>query len=207
VRGTQRKTKVRDAPEYDGAQLQSLVNAPHRKYEDLKDGANANYIPILDTIPSDLFGVVIATNDGQICTAGDVDYELSIQSVAKPFTAALVMQQQGTDAVQKKIGVGPTGLPFNSKLALELLRARSVNPLVNAGAIASISMVDAKWEPQRWALVLDNLNGFAGAKLQLPDEVYESEYSTSWSNRANANLLFNYERLYSDPEEALIVYT
>lgn len=198
---------ARGTPEYDSARLPSLVNAAHGRYKDLQEGANANYIPILDTVPSDLFGVVIVTNDGKVFAAGDVDYEFSVQPVAKPFTAALVMRQQGTDAVQEKIGVEPTGLPFNSELALELLSARSVNPLVNAGAIASVSMVDATSERQRWKLVLDNLSGFAGAKLRLLDEVYESEYSTSWSNRAIANLLFNYGRLYSEPEEALVVYT
>ena len=56
--------------------------------------------------------------------------------------------------------------------------------------------------------MLDNLRGFAAdAELPLLDEVYQSEYETSWSNRAIANLLFNYGRLYSEPEEALRVYT
>ncbi|MGI9290807.1 MAG: glutaminase A [Gammaproteobacteria bacterium] len=187
--------------------LQAVVNAAHAEYSDLKEGANANYIPILDTVPSELFGVVIITADGQVYQAGDVDYSFSIQSVAKPFTAALVMQQQGPEAVLENIGVEPTGLPFNSKLALELLPARSVNPMVNAGAIAAVSLVEAKSERDRWKQVLNNLSGFAGAKLKLMKEVYESEYSSSWSNRAIANLLYNYERLYSDPEEALVVYT
>ena len=187
--------------------IQYLVDEAHAKYKGLKEGANANYIPILDTVPSELFAVVIATKDGKIYSAGDADYVYSIQSVAKPFTAALVMQQQGPEAIVEKIGVEPTGLPFNSKLALELLDARSVNPLVNAGAIAAVSMVEANGEQARWKMVHDNLNGFAGAQLPLLKEVYDSEYSTSWSNRAIANLLFNYERLYSDPEEALIVYT
>ena len=187
--------------------IQYLVDEAHAKYKGLKEGANANYIPILDTVPSELFAVVIATKDGKIYSAGDADYVYSIQSVAKPFTAALVMQQQGPEAIVEKIGVEPTGLPFNSKLALELLDDRSVNPLVNAGAIAAVSMVEANGEQARWKMVHDNLNGFAGAQLPLLKEVYDSEYSTSWSNRAIANLLFNYERLYSDPEEALIVYT
>ncbi|MEA3243320.1 MAG: glutaminase A [Pseudomonadota bacterium] len=187
--------------------IQQLVDEAYAKYKGLKEGANANYIPILDTVPSELFAVVIATKDGKIYSAGDADYVYSIQSVAKPFTAALVMQQQGPEAIVEKIGVEPTGLPFNSKLALELLDDRSVNPLVNAGAIAAVSMVEAKGEDARWKMVHDNLNGFAGAQLPLLKEVYDSEYSTSWSNRAIANLLFNYERLYSDPEEALIVYT
>jgi glutaminase len=119
------------------------------------------------------------------------------------------MQQYGDPEILKdKIGIEPTGLPFNSKLALEIFDARSVNPLVNAGAIASVSLVKAGNEEERWQKVLGNLQAFAGgAKLPLLDEVYKSEYETSWSNRAIANLLFNYERLYSEPEEALRVYT
>jgi len=199
--------QVAVATQPTATQFQRLVHEAHAKYKGLKDGANANYIPILDTVPSELFAVVIATKDGAIYSAGDVDYVYSIQSVAKPFTAALVMQQQGPEAILEKIGVEPTGMPFNSKLALELLEDRSVNPMVNAGAIAAVSMVEAKGEEARWKMVHDNLNGFAGATLPLLKEVYDSEYSTSWSNRAIANLLFNYERLYSEPEEALIVYT
>jgi len=191
----------------DSAQLQKLVDTAHAQFKGIKDGANANYIPILDTVPSELFGVVIVTRDGTVYAAGDVDYSFSIQSVSKPFTTALVMQQQGTELLVENIGVEPTGMPFNSKLALELLDNRSVNPMVNAGAIAAVSMVDAKSERDRWKQVLNNLSDFAGEKLKLMDEVYDSEYSTSWSNRAIANLLFNYERLYSEPEEALIVYT
>jgi glutaminase len=84
--------------------------------------------------------------------------------------------------------------------------ARSVNPMVNAGAIAAVSLVDAKDEAERWQLVHDNIEGFAGEKLPVLEEVYESEYETAWSNRAIANLLYNYERLYADPEESLRVY-
>jgi glutaminase len=190
------------------ADLQALVDTAHSKFKDVKDGKNADYIPILTTVPSELFGVVIITKDGKTYSAGDVDYPFSIQSVSKPFTAALIMQEQGgPDAIMEKIGVEPTGLPFNSKLAIELIPARSVNPLVNAGAIASVSMIEAKSESQRWKKVSNNLNDFAGEKLPLLKEVYKSEYESAWSNRGIANLLFNYGRLYSDPEEALNVYT
>jgi glutaminase len=193
----------------DLSALQAVVDASHAKFARVKEGANADYIPILATIPSELFAVVIITRTGSVVQAGDAEYRYSIQSVAKPFTAALVMQQQGgPDVVIEKIGAEPTGLPFNSKLALELYPARSVNPMVNAGAIAAVSLVDASDEADRWATVLDNLQGFAaGAELPLLDEVYQSEYETSWSNRAIANLLFNYGRLYAEPEESLRVYT
>lgn len=188
--------------------LQALVEQAHQKFKDIKEGKNADYIPILATVPSELFGVVIATSDGKIYSAGDADYAFAIESVSKPFTTALVMQEQGgPQIIIDKIGVEPTGLPFNSKLALELLPARSVNPLVNAGAMASVSLVKAKNEKQRWQKIHQNLNNFAGEKLPFMKEVYISEYESSWSNRAIANLLYNYERLYSEPEEAMRVYT
>ncbi len=189
------------------ADLQRVVDEAHAMFKDVKEGANANYIPILDTVPSDLFGVAIVTREGKVFTAGDVDYKFSIQSVSKPFTAALVMAQQGPKAVREKIGVEPTGLPFNSKIAIEMYPSRSGNPLVNAGAIAAVSLVEAKDEDDRWRLVHDNIEGFAGGELTVLEEVYTSEIETAWSNRAIANLLYNYERLYADPEESLRVYT
>jgi glutaminase len=187
--------------------FQRVVNADHAKYKDLKDGKNADYIPILTETPSDLFGVVIVSKDGKVYSAGDVDYVFSIQSVSKPFTAALVMSEQGPDVLREKIGVEPTGLPFNSKLALEIYKAHSVNPLVNAGAIAAVSLVQASSEAERWTKVQQNLSDFAGRPLTVLEKVYDSEYTTAWGNRGIANLLYNWGRLYSDPEEALRVYT
>lgn len=187
---------------------QRVVNEAYEAFKDVQEGANADYIPILTTVPSDLFGVVIATKDGAVYEAGDTDYAFSMQSVSKVFTAALIMSEQGPAAVREQIGVEPTGLPFNSKLALEIYpEQRSVNPLVNAGAIAAVSLVEGASEEERWNKVMDNIQGFAGRELTVLEEVYDSEYETAWGNRGIANLLFNYGRLYSDAEEALRVYT
>jgi glutaminase len=195
------------AKEPSAKDFQRAVDAAYAGFKDVKEGANADYIPILTTVPSDLFGVVIVTREGKVYTAGDVDYEFSIQSVSKPFTAALIMTQQSPQVIREKIGVEPTGLPFNSKLALEIYPQRSVNPMVNAGAIAAVSLVQAASEEDRWNKVLANIEGFAGRELTVLEEVYNSEYETAWGNRGIANLLYNYGRLYSDPEEALRVYT
>ena len=195
------------APDPAAKDFQRLVDAAYAKYKGLQEGKNADYIPILTETPSDLFGIVIVTKDGKVYGAGDVDYKFSIQSVSKPFTAALVMNQQGPEVLRQKIGVEPTGLPFNSRMALELYKARSVNPLVNAGAIAAVSLVQATSEEDRWNKVLQNISDFAGQPLTVLEKVYDSEYTTAFGNRAIANLLFNYDRLYSEPEEALRVYT
>jgi glutaminase len=197
------------AADRQARQFQRLVDEAHARYKGLTEGKNADYIPILTTVPSDLFAVVIVDgSDGKVYAAGDADYKFSIQSVSKPFTAALVMAQQGPQALREKIGVEPTGLPFNSRLAIELYpEARSVNPLVNAGAIAAVSLVQASSEQDRWNKIIDNFNGYAGTSLTVLEDVYKSEYETAFGNRAIANLLFNYGRLYSDPEEAMRVYT
>ena len=199
--------EARDTAALKALELQQAVDEAHKMFKDLKEGKNADYIPILATVDSELFGVVIVTKDGKVFEAGDTEYVFAIESTSKPFNLAMVMQESGPEAVMEKIGVEPTGMPFNSKLALELLKARSVNPLVNAGAIAQVSMVKAANEKERWNKVLTNLSDFAGSDLKLMDEVFTSEYESSWSNRAIANLLYNYDRLYSEPEEAMRVYT
>lgn len=195
------------AAQLNAHDYQRVVDEAYAKFKDVKEGANADYIPILATVPSEMFGVVIVTREGDVFSAGEMEYEFSIQSVSKPFTAALIMAEQGPKALREKIGVEPTGLPFNSKIALEIHENRSVNPLVNAGAIAAVSLVEASSEKERWNKVMGNISDYAGRKLKVLKEVYNSEYESAWSNRGIANLLYNYERLYSDPEEALRVYT
>jgi glutaminase len=189
------------------ADHQWLVDEAVALYKDDQSGENASYIKILTETPSELFGVVIVTADGKVYKAGDVDYKFSIQSVSKPFTAALVMTQQSPEVLQEKVGVEPTGMAFNSKLALAIYE-KAVNPMVNAGAIGSVSLVQAGSEEERWNLILQNLSDFAGAEtLPVLEKVFESEYSDCEGNRGIAHLLRNWGKLYCNPEEALKVYT
>jgi glutaminase len=161
--------------------LGQVLEEAHALFADVAEGANADYIPELAKVDPDLFGLALVTAEGRVFTAGDAEHVFTIQSVSKPFTLALVLRELGDPKViVEKIGVEPTGLPFNSVLALELLQARSVNPLVNAGAIAAVSLVQ---------------------------EVYRSEAATNQGNRALAYLLRKYGRIYADPMESVDVYT
>jgi len=187
--------------------LQPVVKAAYDKFKDDQSGKNADYIPELAKVPSELFGVVIVTASGKVYTAGDVDYAFSIQSVSKPFTAALVMQEQGADAIKEKIGVEPTGQKFNSILATQIIPQVSVNPLVNSGAIASVSMVQAKNANERFNKILGFFDALSGAKLKVIDSVYKSEAATNQRNRAHGYILAASDRIYSDPMEAVDVYT
>lgn len=188
--------------------LSRVVKDAHEKFKDMRDGANADYIPELAKVPSELFGVVIVTARGEVYAAGDVDYPFTIQSVSKPFTAALLMQQYGDPAIiAEKIGVEPTGLPFNSIMATQILKPVSANPLVNSGAIAAVSLVKASNPKERFQTILDFYQRLAGNKLAVIEDVYRSEAATNQRNRAHSYILSVNDRIYSDPMEAVDVYT
>lgn len=187
--------------------LQRVVNEAFVKFKNDHSGKNADYIPYLASVPSNLYGVVIATADGRIFTAGDVGYSFSIQSCSKVFTLAQIIEESSEEQVMKKIGVEPTGLPFNSVVALGLHDNTAINPLVNAGAMASVSMVKAQGPEDRWEKILAFQSKFAGEPLKLIDEVYRSEADSNFRNRGIAFILYNGKQLFCDPLEACDVYT
>jgi glutaminase len=170
-------------------------------------GKNADYIPYLASVPSDLFGIAVVTADGQTFKSGDADFAFAIESISKVFTLALVMEEIGADAVHKKVGADPTGLPFNSVMALALHSGRPLSPLVNAGAIATASLVPGDNADACWAAILDCQSRFAGRQISLSDEVNHSEQTTNFHNRAIAWLLYSAGTCYSDPMRAVDIYT
>lgn len=187
--------------------LQQLVNDVHKQFLGHKEGKNPDYIPALAAVDSDLFAISIVTADGEKYSAGDKDHSFSIQSIAKAFNLAALMNQQGDQVVVDKIGVNATGLPFSSIMAIELNEERSVNPLVNAGAIATVSLIKAKDAKQKWNIIESNLENFTGTDLKVQKDIYKSETDTNVKNQSIARLLSNYGRLYDDIEESVDLYT
>ncbi len=188
-------------------QVKAIVNEAYEKYKTDTRGKNADYIPYLAKVDSNLFGIAIVSTDNRVYSIGDVKYSFSIQSIAKVFTLALAMKELGGDAVFQKIGSEPTGRPFNSVSAVVDMPTHTGNPLVNAGAIATVSLIPAANETERWNKILAFYSQAAGEKLSLIEEVYQSEAATNQGNRALAALLLKYERIYSDPPQAVDVYT
>jgi len=186
---------------------QRVVNAAYEKYKTLKEGKNADYIPALAKVNPDIFGIALVTPDGKVYTAGDVSSEVSIQSVSKVFTMAHVFQQSGEKAVEDNIGVDATGRPFNSIVAIEEHKGQEMNPLVNAGAITTTSMIDGSSYDAVWTTIINTLDDFAGRQLRVNDEVYKSEAATNQRNQAIAQLMFAYGRIKSNPQQATDLYT
>ncbi|WP_456450199.1 glutaminase A [Hydrogenimonas sp.] len=189
------------------AKIRQVVTEAYEKFKDDDSGKNADYIRALAKVDPKIFGIAVVTKEGKVFEAGDTKAEVSIQSISKVFTAALVMQEHGAKFLQKKIGANATGLPFNSIIAIELHGGSASNPFVNAGAIQSTSWVKAKDSKERWAKIKKNMDAFAGRTLPFNEEVYISEVSDNKRNQAIAKLLDAYGRMGSDPLEATTVYT
>ena len=132
-------------------EIQAVLDEAYLKFKGQNPGKNADYIPALAKVDSKLFGLALVTTDGKIYTKGDVNQAFSIQSISKVFTLSLAIEQQGSQDIFDKIGVNATGLPFNSVIAIELNKDRSINPLVNAGAMAAVSLLAGKDKKTKWS--------------------------------------------------------
>jgi glutaminase len=188
-------------------QLRTAVDEAYAKFKTDTKGKNADYIPYLAKVDSNLFGISVVTTDGQVYSVGDLNYSFSIQSISKVYSLALAMEELGAAEVFKKIGSEPTGRPFNSPNAVVDMPTHTGNPLVNAGAIATVSLISGKTAAEKWNKILNFYSDAAGEKLTLIDEVYKSEAATNQGNRALAALLLKYERIYADGLESVDVYT
>ena len=185
------------------AEIQAALDAAYAKYKDLKEGKNADYIPALAKVDSNIYGIALVTTDGKVYTAGDVKSEVSIQSISKVFTMAKVMEESGPDAIANTIGVDATGMRFNSIVSIELsqkaLGGPEMNALVNPGAIATTSMVKGATRDAVWKSILGYYSDFAGRPLSVNQEVFKSEADTNQRNQAIGYLMYAYGYIKAEP--------
>jgi glutaminase len=193
--------------------VQAAVDAAYAKFRTLKEGKNADYIPALAKVDPNLFGIAVVTADGKVYTAGDIKTEVSIQSISKVFTMAQVVQEHGTESVEKRIGVDATGARFNSIIAIEGVRtvvgtgAPEMNPLVNPGAISTTSMVSGKSADEVWKKIIGFHNDAAGRSLTVLQDVYKSESDTNQRNQAIGALMLAYGYIKDNWQQAVDLYT
>jgi glutaminase len=189
------------------AAADAALKAAYAKYKDLKEGANADYIPALAKVDPNIYGIALVTVDGKVYTMGDVKSEVSIQSISKVFTMAKVMEEQGTQAIFDNMGVDATGQVFNSIVAVEQYRGAEMNAMVNPGAITATSMVKGANRDEIWNKILGYYSDFAGRQLSVNQEVYKSEADTNQRNQAIAMLMYAYGHIKENPLQACDIYT
>src|SRR5262249_4878880 len=187
--------------------IAEAVTAAHARHRKNRRGKNASYIPALAKGDPQLFGVCVATVDGQTFSAGHARCEFELEAISKGFTAALAIEQVGPRKFRRKVGADPTGAAFNSVLALELHNDKPMSPLVNAGAMTAASLVSATDADDRWRQILQIQSDFAGHPIKISEQIDSSERATNFHTRAIAWLLLTGGYMYCDPMEACDVYT
>src|SRR5215204_5287037 len=188
-------------------QVRAIATKAYNTYMSDTSGKNADYIPFLAQVDSKMFGVAVVSTDNKVITTGEIKYSFSIQSISKVFTLALAMEELGYAKVFERIGSEPTGRAFNSVQGVVEMPTHTANPLVNAGAIATTSLISGANADEKWNKILAFYSKAAGEPLQLIDEVYKSEAATNDGNKALSMLLKKYDRIYSDPFTSVDIYT
>jgi glutaminase len=196
---------VRDeTPAGETHEIQALVDDLRERFQSLTDGEVATYIPELGKANPDHFGIALVTPHGHVFTAGDCDVPFTIQSISKPFTYGMAVEELGFEKVSQHVGVEPSGDVFNS-IQLHSTN-RPFNPMVNSGAITVAALIHALHRDGALERMLERFSVAAGRELSIDNSVYESERRTGHRNRAIVHLLLNFGMVHDEAEEALDLY-
>lgn len=187
--------------------IDAALDAAYDTYRGLQEGKNADYIPALAKVDPAIYGIALVTTDGKVYTKGDVRSQVSIQSISKVFTMAKVIEEQGPEAIAANMGVDATGQVFNSIVAIEQYKGAEMNAMVNPGAITATSMVSGGSRDEIWNKILSYYSDFAGRKLAVDQEVFESEAATNQRNQAIGRLMYAYGHIKENPDQATDIYT
>jgi len=174
------------------------------RFAPLTDGEVAEYIPELADADPSLFGICIVTLDGAIYEAGDTREPFTIQSMSKPLTYGYVLDRFGPEGVHRRVGVEPSGDPFN-EISLHPVTGAPINPMINAGAIACAALA-ASVADEPLGELLSAYGRYTGRRLLVDEPTFRSERTTGHRNRAIAHLLSSFGLLDVSPEEAVELY-
>ena len=184
------------------APIEDFLIELHKCVSGVNAGKVADYIPELGKVDPAIFGITLATVDGEIYETGDDEHRFTIQSVSKPFMYGYALQHYGRDYVLRHVGVEPTGEAFNS-IVLDEVANRPFNPMVNTGAIAVAALMPGNTAEERIATMLDLFSNLAGRRLEIDQSVFQSEQATGHRNRAIAYMMLNTGMIERDPIELL----
>ena len=170
-------------------------------------GKPAQYIPYLSQVSRDLLGLSIQTTDGRRFSAGDCRVPFTVQSIAKVVALALALRDRGERYLfSGRVGLEPTGDPFNSIIRLETDK-KPYNPFINAGAIAVVGAIKGRSGAEKFRRLLTYFRRLCGSDtIDLCQEAYVSERETGDKNRALAYHLKATRMLEGDVTEDLDVY-
>ncbi|HET7522362.1 MAG TPA: glutaminase A [Bacillales bacterium] len=187
-------------------ELLSLVEAARPS---AKEGKVADYIPALAQADQSDLAAAVFTKEGEFVSAGDEDRPFTLQSVVKVLTLALAVMDRGAAYVFDRVGMEPTGDPFNAIGKLEDREtAKPLNPMINAGALVVTGLVHGKTVEERLGRMLAFIHDLAdNSGITYNEEVARSEFKTSFLNRSLCYFMKQYEEIEGDVEETIDFYT
>ncbi|MEO0875034.1 MAG: glutaminase [Bacteroidota bacterium] len=190
-------------PDIDYAQL--LTNIAHELKPYYGKGEQATYIPELANRNPDKYGICWSFLDGHDYTYGDSEERFSIQSISKIFTTAAAFSIKG-DELWKRVGVEPSGTPFNSLVQLEYEEGKPRNPFINAGALVVADVLLSELDDP-YAEMLDYVRELSRCDdINYNEQVAASEFDTGYRNASLAFLLKSFDNLDNSPKDVLDLY-
>ncbi len=173
-----------------------------RKY--IEEGKVTTYIPELEKVDKEMLGVSIVTSHGKTYHAGDWQEDFTIQSISKTISLIFALEHFGSEIVFSKVGMEPSGDPFNSMAKMETKNQCPSNPFINAGAIAVAGLIANKYEFKDFLGLVRCL--CSNDLIDHDENVYISEYNTGMLNRSMAYLMKSNDILEADVEKTLKLY-
>jgi glutaminase len=185
--------------------IDSYLRQIHAEIAKLKDGKPHSSIPAMANVDPNNFGIALATVDGEVYEVGDTREEFTIQSISKPFTYGLALEDLGYEAVDAKVDVEPSGDSFN-EISLAEGTGRPANAMINAGALTATSLIKGSGGQSGFKRILGTYSAFAGRQLSVSEKVFESELKHGHRNTALAHLLRSFNIIEDDPAPILEDY-
>ena len=178
----------------------------HYQYQMFSEGTVAANIPELTRANPDWFGISVVGVSGQHFDIGDTAEIFTIQSISKPFVYGMALEDRGSDYVFSRIGVEPTGESFNSTIEPQEIAKKQYNPLVNAGAITTTSLIGGANASERCERLLQMFRRYIGRPVQIDQSTYHAKGTRDYLNRALAYMMLDFGLIEEDIDEILALY-
>ncbi|MFC7394561.1 glutaminase A [Scopulibacillus cellulosilyticus] len=172
-------------------------------------GKVADYIPALGQADPNALSIAVHYTDGRCLAAGDTEKTFTLQSISKVLTLALAIMDNGEDYVFERVGMEPTGDPFNSIAKLEtMVPSKPLNPMINAGALAVTNMLSGNTIEEKLGRLLAFVHDMTGkTHITYSSKVAESEFKTANLNRSLCYFMKEHHIIKGDVEELIDLYT
>jgi glutaminase len=191
---------------YKKMHYQSTLNKVYKATLAIENQGNvAAYIPELKNVNPNHFGVHLTTIKNKQFAVGDSEIRFSIQSISKVLALTLAYQIKGGE-LWERVGVEPSGTPFNSLVQLEYEKGIPRNPFINAGAIVVCDILMSIFDNPKKEVLIFMRKLAQNENINFDETIVKSEKSTGFRNAALINLMKGFGNIHNDIDAVLDLY-